>query len=130
MTYHQGVFVLERIRLYVPYNLVREKLRELCGFDDVSLHVAQRIISKRLNDLRNVEERSVDGMAFESAYGVLDNERIIAVRWKKIRDRSDWIHTLPVEEILQALAGRNYNHEAYFELECNVWREGRSHEHL
>jgi hypothetical protein len=84
---------------------VGEKLRELCGFDDVSLDIAQRIISKSLDDLGNIEERRIDGMAFQSAHGVLNNKRIAAIRGSKIRDRSDWIYTSPVKQILQALVG-------------------------
>jgi hypothetical protein len=79
LTYHQGVFILERIGLHVPNNLVSKELGKLCGFDNVSLDISQRIIPQSLDDLWDIEERRIDGMAFESAHSILNNERIVAI---------------------------------------------------
>lgn len=80
-TYHLRLFVFVRVRLYVPDDLMRKKLREFRCLDDVSLDVAKYVVTKCLHDLRDIEERDIYRVALERSHSVLNDKRMITISW-------------------------------------------------
>jgi hypothetical protein len=96
-TYDLGVVILVRVGLHIPNDLVGKQLRELRRLDDVPLDVSESIITESLHDLRDVEKGHVDSMALQCSHRVLNQERMISVLGRKVRNRGDWVDRLPVE---------------------------------
>jgi hypothetical protein len=71
MTYDLRVFVFEHVSFHIPDDLMSEKLRELRSLHNITLNISQSIISKSLDNLRDVKERDIDRMALQCPHGVL-----------------------------------------------------------
>jgi hypothetical protein len=71
MTYDLRVFVFEHVGFHIPDDLMSEKLRELRSLHNITLNISQSIISKSLDNLRDVKERDIDRMALQCPHGVL-----------------------------------------------------------
>ena len=72
MSNNLRIVVLVGVCLHIPDNLVREELRELSSLKNVAFHITQYIVSQSLDNLRDVKERYVNGMAFQCPHCVLD----------------------------------------------------------
>ena len=96
MSYNLRVFILVRVGLHVPDDLVREELREFGSLNNITLHISEGIISKGLDNLWHVEECDIDGMSLESPHGVLKDEWVASVGRKKVVDGGYGIHWCPV----------------------------------
>ena len=81
MAYNLGIVVLVGVRLHVPDDLVGKELRELGRLQNVTLNIAQGVISKSLDDLRHVKEGHVDRVALQRSHGILDQIRMVPVGW-------------------------------------------------
>ena len=95
--YNLRVVILVHVGLHVPDNLMRKELRKFCGFYDVSFHIAEHVVAKRLDNLRHVEESHIHGVTFERPHCILYDERVVAIRWQEICHGCDRIHRGPVE---------------------------------
>lgn len=78
-----------------------EELRELCRLYNVSLHVTQCVIPKALDNLWHIEKCDVNRMAFHCSHGILQDERVVPIRRKEVRYRTDWVYRSPIEQVLQ-----------------------------
>ena len=58
--YNLRIVIFIGVRLHVPDDLVGKELGELGCLKDVPLNVAQGIVSERLHNLRDEEERHIN----------------------------------------------------------------------
>jgi hypothetical protein len=100
--YNLRFVILVGVRLHVPDDLVGKELGELGRLEDVPLNIAQSVISERLDNLWDVEERHINRMAFQSPHGVLDQIRVVPVGWQEKGHRCYGVHRGPEEQVLMA----------------------------
>lgn len=72
-----------------------EQLRELRGLNNISLDVAQFIMTECLHNLRDVEESHINRMALQSPHGVLNKERVILICRQKVCHSSNRVYRSP-----------------------------------
>lgn len=130
-TYNLGVIVFVRVGLHVPYNLVRKELGELCSLNNVALNIAQCIISKCLHDLRDVKEGHINRVTLKRPHGILDQERMVLIRWQEVCDRGDWIDGSPEQQELHKLGQAQkdlYGRKTHPQLVADVAGQGSTQE--
>ena len=104
MTYDFSIVVVVHVRLHVPYDLMSEKLGELCRLDDVPLCISERVVAESLHDLRDIEEGDIHRMALQSPHSVLEHEWVVPVLRKEERHSRNGVDRSPVQEMLPKLA--------------------------
>ena len=122
-TYNLRVLILEGIGFHIPNDLMGKQLGEFGSLDDVSFNITEDVITKGLDDLRDIEEGHVDGMTFQCPHGILNDEWVITIGWQKICYSRHWIHRCPVKQILALSEPRGrYSRVTYLELEGYITR--------
>lgn len=96
-THNARVLVFVSICCHVPNNLMCEQLREFGCLDYIPLNISEYIIAQRLNNLWDIEECHVDGVAFQCPHSILDDKWIVAVFSQEIRYCCYRIHGGPIE---------------------------------
>lgn len=92
MTYNQAVIIFVRVGLHIPDDLMSKELRKLGSLNDVALHIAQVIISERLHNLRDIEERHVNRVAFQCPHSILNQRWMILICRHEVCHSGDWVH--------------------------------------
>jgi hypothetical protein len=98
-----GIFIFISICFHVPDDLVCKQLGKFCCLHNISLHIAQDIVTQCLHNLRNVKECHIYRMTFQGSHSILQDERMMPVRRKKVRDGTDRVHRGPIQQVLQQL---------------------------
>jgi hypothetical protein len=130
-THNFRCFILVRVRLHVPDDLMGEQLRKLGRLNDVSLNVAKSIVSERLDNLVDVEEHDIYRVALKCSHSILYNEGMVAVRRHEKRHRRDGIHRSPIQQVL-SLSERFFcqSENTYLELEGHITRQLATQKYL